>query len=58
MITKIKLLKIFPQLFLYNDNHAFWNSIENGNDENYIMKSDKKLDGLENFSLGDLKNDL
>ena len=26
---------------LYSDNHAFWNFIENKNDENSIMKSDK-----------------
>ena len=30
-----------PQLFLYGDNHAFWNFIENKNDKNSIMKSDK-----------------
>ena len=42
LISKMWLLKIFPQLFLYSDQHAFWNFIENKNDENYIMKSDKK----------------
>ena len=29
LISKMWSLKIFPQLFLYSDQHAFWNSIEN-----------------------------
>ena len=36
-----QISKIFPQLFFYSDQHAFWNFIENKNDENSIMKSYK-----------------
>ena len=32
-------LRQCAQLFLCSDRHAFWNSIENKNDENSIMKS-------------------
>ena len=42
LMSKIQLLKIFPLLFRYSDQHAFWNFIENKNDENFIMKSHKK----------------
>ena len=41
LISKTESLKIFLQLFLYSDQHVFWNFIENKNDENSIMKSDK-----------------
>ena len=34
-------VEIFTGHFIYSDNHAFWNFIENKNDKNSIMKSDK-----------------
>ena len=37
---------MFNQLFLYSDQHAFWNFIENKNDQNSIMKSDKNSEAV------------
>ena len=35
------IVENIPPVFLYSDQHAFWNFIENKNDKNSIMKSDK-----------------
>ena len=41
LISKMQSLKIFTGLFLYSDQHAFWNFIQNRSDENSIVKSHK-----------------